>query len=182
MWDRFILYSQTGHPDGFSATEIDPYFVQLRQRIWEDRFREPRQEWNMCDMDARRGTYCPELWAKDSNAIVCDYGYGRYVNGTDLLDSGYASGAIHIVEQQLAKAAWRLSGWFNFLAYRLLGANGDLISEAGWAMIEAESKGEWSKMNGGFHTQNAPGRRLGNAAGEVVKNAPGQHPMFEEEL
>lgn len=74
----------------------------------------------MCDFDARRGTYCPELWAKDSNSIVCDYAYGRYVNDTDLLDSGYAAGAIHIVEQQLAKAAWRLSGWLNSLAERAL--------------------------------------------------------------
>lgn len=72
-------------------------------------------------MDARRGTYCPERWAKDSNTIVCDYCYGRWVNGTDLLDSGYAAGALHIVEHQIAKAAWRLSGWFNFLAARLLG-------------------------------------------------------------
>lgn len=67
----------------------------------------------MCEWDIDRGTYCPELWAQDSNAIVCDYAYGRWVNGTDLLTSGYAAGAFHIVENQLAKAAWRLSGWLN---------------------------------------------------------------------
>lgn len=76
----------------------------------------------MCkNVDIERGTYCPELWAKDSNAIVCDYAYGRYENGTDLLKSGYAEGAFHIVENQLAKAAWRTAGWLNAIATVYLG-------------------------------------------------------------
>lgn len=76
----------------------------------------------MCDWDWQRDTYCPELWAQDSNALVCDYAYGRlpagYDNGTDLLtDSDYARGAFHIVENQMAKAAWRLSGWLNYITH-----------------------------------------------------------------
>lgn len=82
----------------------------------------------MCEWDVNRGTYCPELWAQDSNALVCDYAYGRlpagYDNGTDLLnDSDYAKGGIHIVENQLAKAAWRLSGWLNTIATNNFGSS-----------------------------------------------------------
>lgn len=73
-------------------------------------------QWAICSFDIHRGTYCPELWAKDSNAIVCDYAYGRYVNGSDLLMDGYAKGAFHIVEEQLGKAAWRTAGWLNSIA------------------------------------------------------------------
>lgn len=75
----------------------------------------------MCNWEFGQGTFCPELWAQDSNALVCDYAYGKlpagYDNGTDLLtDSDYAKGALHIVENQLAKAAYRLAGWMNTIA------------------------------------------------------------------
>lgn len=126
-WDRWILYSQTNRPDGFRSDYIDPYFQELYQRIRGEQngrisFREPISEWNAgCKSALFRGTYCPELWAQDSNAIVCDYAYGRYVNGSDLYHDGYAAGAFHIVELQLAKAAWRTSGWLNTIASAYLG-------------------------------------------------------------
>lgn len=75
----------------------------------------------MCTWGIHRGTYCPELWTQDSNAIVCDYAYSRYVNGSDLLHGGYAKGAFHIVELQLAKAAWRTAGWLKTIASQYLG-------------------------------------------------------------
>jgi hypothetical protein len=95
----------------------------------------PKRNWAMCDWDVHRGTYCPELWAQDSNAIVCDYAYGRlpkgYDNGTDLLrDCDYARGGLHIVETQMAKAAWRLSGWLNTIAVIHFGSTG-METEAG---------------------------------------------------
>ncbi|KXT09311.1 hypothetical protein AC579_261 [Pseudocercospora musae] len=79
-------------------------------------FREPIDDWAICNWDIERGTYCPEKWAQSSNAIVCDYACGRYVNGSDVYKDGYARGAYHIVDLQLAKAAWRLAGWLNSLA------------------------------------------------------------------
>ena len=80
-------------------------------------FREPLFEWTAgCEFEINRGTLCPERWARDSNALVCDYAYGRYANGSDLYKDGYAAGAFHIVELQLAKAAWRTAGWLNTLA------------------------------------------------------------------
>lgn len=122
MWDRWILYSQTRH-DSFPADHIDPYFQWLYERIRDEQsgqisFRQPMSQWwgESCSGATDRNTYCPELWAKDSNAIVCDYAYGRYVDGSDLYRDGYASGAFHIVQQQLAKAAWRTAGWLNTIA------------------------------------------------------------------
>lgn len=122
-WDRHILYSQTNHPDDFRNDMIEPYFQDLYQRIRDEqdhgkiRFREPQSEWTAgCEFEINRGTFCPERWARDSNAIVCDYAYGRYINGSDLYKDGYAAGAFHVVELQLVKAAWRTAGWLNTLA------------------------------------------------------------------
>lgn len=93
----------------------------------------------MCAWDIDRATYCPEKWAQDSNAIVCDYAYGRYVNGSDLYLDGYAKGAFHIVENQLAKAAWRTAGWLNTVANRYLGGSGaESVGEEGLPGIEAD--------------------------------------------
>lgn len=45
------------------------------------------------------------------------------MNGSDLLLDGYAKGAFHIVENQLAKAAWRTAGWLNAIASTYLGSS-----------------------------------------------------------
>ncbi|ETS76651.1 hypothetical protein PFICI_12038 [Pestalotiopsis fici W106-1] len=121
VWDRDILYALAPLPNGPPATSLHPFFAGLVSRIRDDAFRSPRSTWAMCDFDARRDTFCPEQWARDSNAIVCDYAYGRYVEGSDLFlgSDRYAQGAMHIVEQQIAKAAFRLTGWLDALVERV---------------------------------------------------------------
>lgn len=137
-WDRHILFSQADRPNGFRDDVIDPYFQDLYQRIRDEQnhgrvtFREPISEWTSgCEFEITRGTWCPELWARDSNAIVCDYAYGRYTNGSDLYKDGYAAGAFHIVELQLAKAAWRTAGWLNTLANAYLRVPGTEMEHRG---------------------------------------------------
>lgn len=105
----------------------------------------------MCNFDIHRGTYCPELWAQDSNAIVCDYAYGRYVNGSDLLLDGYAKGAFHIVENQLAKAAWRTAGWLNALASNYLDTTEEMEEDA---MVELP--GTKARGKHGFQLPGSP--------------------------
>ena len=123
VWDKEILYAETG-VNPFPADEIHPYFTNLVSRIVKDEFRSPTSGWSLCDLDANRGTYCAEQWAKDSNSIVCDYAYGRYVNGSDLWTGPekYADGALHIIEEQMAKGAFRLAGWLNALAASTMGS------------------------------------------------------------
>ena len=143
-WDRHILFSQTDHPSGFRDDAIDPYFQKLYQRIRDEQnhgkvtFREPISEWTSgCEFEINRGTWCAERWARDSNAIVCDYAYGRYTNGSDLYKDGYAAGAFHIIELQLAKAAWRTAGWLNTLANAFLKAPGSQAENLGVNPINA---------------------------------------------
>lgn len=132
VWDKEIIYAMTKSPRGFPPSEgIAPFFTELLARLENDSFRSPRSTWAMCDLDSRRGTYCAEQWAKDSNAIVCDYAYGRWVNGSDLWtgEDQYALGAMPIIEQQIAKAAWRLTGWLNALVERVFNAEIELGGE-----------------------------------------------------
>lgn len=66
--------------------------------------------------------------------MVCDYAYGRYVNGSDLLtgEDQYAQGAMHLIEQQIAKAAYRLAGWLDVLVGRVATEKGQSRREGKW--------------------------------------------------
>lgn len=116
VWDRLIFYFMVGRPDGFSQTHIDPFFAKLVERTREDAFLVPRDKWLMAS-DPSKAIYWAEQWAKDSNALNCDFVYGRYINGSDLyLENKYARDALAVLELQTAKAAWRLGGWLNAIA------------------------------------------------------------------
>ncbi|KIJ93474.1 hypothetical protein K443DRAFT_645499 [Laccaria amethystina LaAM-08-1] len=55
---------------------------------------------------------CPLVWAQDSNAFDC------LTTGKDLCSGGtssYAAGAQPIIEEQIAKGAYRLAAWLNVL-------------------------------------------------------------------
>jgi hypothetical protein len=58
---------------------------------------------------------CALSWARDSNALNCDYVYAHTLNGTDLATDGYATGAFPIVELQMSKAILRIGTWLNRL-------------------------------------------------------------------
>jgi hypothetical protein len=68
--------------------------------------------WRKC-VDPSTPEKCAEVWAKESNALDCNYVYKHLQNDTDLGPSGYADGAVPIVELQIAKAAVRLGAWLN---------------------------------------------------------------------
>jgi hypothetical protein len=83
-------------------------------RIQKDDFEIPTSEWISCT-DPSRSLECALSWARDSNALNCDYVYSQAINGTDLATSGYATGAFPIVELQMSKAILRLGTWLNRL-------------------------------------------------------------------
>ncbi|KAM6498330.1 S1/P1 nuclease [Amanita muscaria] len=58
--------------------------------------------------------HCPLTWAADSNTSDCSYVFS-YTNGTDLCTSNYYTGAVPIIETQVAKQGYRLAAWLNVL-------------------------------------------------------------------
>ncbi|KAJ7108650.1 nuclease Le1 [Mycena epipterygia] len=59
---------------------------------------------------------CPLSWAQDSNAFDCTQSYVfSFKSGTDLCTSGYYTGAVPIIETQIAKGGYRLAAWLNVL-------------------------------------------------------------------
>ncbi|KAL0563983.1 hypothetical protein V5O48_018074 [Marasmius crinis-equi] len=57
---------------------------------------------------------CPLVWAKESNALLCSYVY-TYPSFSDLCTTSYYTGAVPIIETQIAKQGYRLAVWLNEL-------------------------------------------------------------------
>ena len=112
MWDGYIPYAAADVTTRFSHLSIDPFFLGLLERIRDDKFYEAPYMWLSC-IDPSTPEQCATRWARESNAWSCDYVYRRVDNTTDLATSGYALGAIPIVELQISKAALRLGTWLN---------------------------------------------------------------------
>lgn len=113
VWDGSIIHS-AANVSQFSNLTLSPYFSSLVSRTLADTFFQPTAEWLACT-DPSTPIECAVSWARESNAWTCDYVYSQPFNGSDLLTSGYAEGAVPIVEIQVAKAALRLGVWLNRL-------------------------------------------------------------------
>jgi hypothetical protein len=83
--------------------------------------------WLACS-DPSTPEKCAAGWATESNRWTCDYVYKYARNDTDLGTSGYAFGAVPIVELQISKAAIRLGTWLNRLVESVQ-SSGDEILE-----------------------------------------------------
>ena len=98
-------------------------------------------------INIREAEECALLWANEANAYICSYvlkqgkNLGLDRNDTDCrwqwrgpadVSKGYYEGAVPIVEEQVAKAGWRLGAWVNALAaQRAAGRRtGDLFDDA----------------------------------------------------
>ncbi|KAG7100155.1 hypothetical protein E1B28_001934 [Marasmius oreades] len=57
---------------------------------------------------------CPHVWAAESNALDCSYVWD-YTQFSDLCSSDYFTGAVPIIETQIAKQGYRLAAWLNVL-------------------------------------------------------------------
>lgn len=83
-------------------------------------------------VDTGRGQKCALAWASEANAYICKYvlkDVGRNTGpdgcetccewdwqGPEDLSKEYYEGAVPIIEEQVAKAGWRLGVWINALA------------------------------------------------------------------
>lgn len=113
VWDGWIVYADA-NVTSFLNTTIQPFFKDLVSRIQEDDFSVPSSEWIACS-DPSRPVECALSWARDSNALNCDYVYAHAIDDVDLATSGYATGAFPIVELQMGKAILRIATWLNRL-------------------------------------------------------------------
>ncbi|KAJ7204792.1 phospholipase C/P1 nuclease domain-containing protein [Mycena pura] len=68
------------------------------------------------DIESRAKTplECPLVWAQDANKFDCSYVFS-FKSGTDLCTSSYYTGAVPIIETQIAKGGYRLAAWLNVL-------------------------------------------------------------------
>ncbi|KAJ7689445.1 nuclease Le1 [Mycena rosella] len=68
------------------------------------------------DLESRAVTplACPLAWAQDTNKFDCSYVFS-FKSGTDLCTSSYYTGAVSIIETQIAKGGYRLAAWLNVL-------------------------------------------------------------------
>jgi hypothetical protein len=126
VWDGYLPYFSANVQQPFSNQSIDPFFSGLVTRIRKDQFYSAPYMWLACT-NPSTPEECATSWAKESNRWDCDYVYSRVVSGTDLGTSGYATGAVPIVELQISKAALRLGTWLN-----------KLVEEAKSAVKESE--------------------------------------------
>lgn len=57
---------------------------------------------------------CPLVWAQDSNTLDCSFVF-NLTHGQDLCTSNYYTGAVPVIETQIAKQGYRLAAWLNVL-------------------------------------------------------------------
>ncbi|KAH0363913.1 phospholipase C/P1 nuclease, partial [Aureobasidium melanogenum] len=113
VWGAWIVYADA-NVTSFPNTTIQPFFKNLVSRIQKDDFSIPSSEWIACS-DPARPLECALAWARDSNALNCDYVFAHAIKDVDLATSGYATGAFPIVELQMSKAILRIATWLNRL-------------------------------------------------------------------
>ncbi|KAF8912899.1 S1/P1 nuclease [Gymnopilus junonius] len=61
---------------------------------------------------------CPLVWAQEANAFDCSYVFSFQTASNpkeDLCTSNYFTGAVPIIEEQVAKQGYRLAAWLNVL-------------------------------------------------------------------
>lgn len=110
-------------------------------RIKADTFFIPTASWIECT-DPSTPIACALSWARDSDNWNCDYVFSQVFNGTDLLESGYASGAFPIVELQVSKGALRLATWLNNLVSRNCNMDREVILRTNPGWVEGPSGGK----------------------------------------
>ncbi|KZO95800.1 nuclease Le1 [Calocera viscosa TUFC12733] len=101
---------------------VADYADALVQRIQSGDLQSQASGWIACvnpteKLDSRATISpleCPIEWARDANAYDCSYVF-QYTKGSDLATTSYYTGAIPIIDVQLAKGGYRLAAWLNTL-------------------------------------------------------------------
>jgi hypothetical protein len=112
LWDSSIAETLVG---GNSFRHAASWADSLHTEILTGRWANSSSTWGEC-LDPKRGDDCALAWATETNTWMCKYvlpmtwpdGFdGVELNGT------YYEGAVTIVEEQVARAGFRMAGWLN---------------------------------------------------------------------
>ncbi|KAJ3129250.1 hypothetical protein HK098_001948 [Nowakowskiella sp. JEL0407] len=105
VWDSLMIEDTLVHKHDRSVAKYTEDLVDLVKTS-------NSTEWVLCS-DASRGVECPEVWAKDSNALACTKAWTKEVFDGDNLGEDYYRSASSFVDVQLAKGGYRLANWLN---------------------------------------------------------------------
>ena len=95
--------------------------------------------WVSC-VDVARASECALEWAKDANAINCEYVLRANETGVEL-DGAYYAGAQPWIELQISKGGYRLGAWLNALAAAAAAAAGGRSCEWGPGVVWKDRSG-----------------------------------------
>ncbi|KIY04162.1 uncharacterized protein Z520_00854 [Fonsecaea multimorphosa CBS 102226] len=138
VWDTLIIQKLRGYrkPHERSHADNNEYDKQLTAQ-WATELKGKLDEDGGIDVsdectDIAMPQKCALAWASEANAFVCSYvlkDVGTNLGpdpcdeccewdwqGPEDLSKEYYQGAVPIVEEQIAKAGWRLGQWINALA------------------------------------------------------------------
>ena len=135
VWDSLIVQKMRAYKRPKGADPDNVYDKKL-SLAWATELKEKLDEGGIdvggeC-IDTGNAQKCALEWATEANAFVCSYvlkdvGASKGPDGCETccewdwqgpedLSQEYYEGAVPIVEQQVAKAGWRLGQWVNALA------------------------------------------------------------------
>lgn len=99
---------------GYGAAVITSFSNKLIAAIDSGAYASQKASWISCT-NIKTASACALSWAQDANTINC--AYVLKVDETNQeLDGPYYTGAKPYIEQQIAKAGYRLGTWVNNLA------------------------------------------------------------------
>ncbi|OAL37675.1 hypothetical protein AYO20_03182 [Fonsecaea nubica] len=157
VWDKLIIQKLRGYKKPRDADPDNEYDKQLSAKWAADlkkRLDVGRGGVDVSDecTDITTAQECALAWASEANAFICTYvlkDVGINLGpdpcetccnwewrGPDDLSDVYYKGAVPIVEEQVAKAGWRLGQWINALAEQRV-----LMKSAGVEFARGDDEG-----------------------------------------
>ncbi|EKD13950.1 hypothetical protein MBM_08151 [Drepanopeziza brunnea f. sp. 'multigermtubi' MB_m1] len=115
VWDTAIAEKLVG---GYALTDAQSWATNLTTAIRTGTYAPSAKSW-LTGMKLSSPQETALLWAREANALVCvdvmPDGAAALEGSADL-GSAYYAGVVDTVEEQVAKAGYRLAGWLNMIA------------------------------------------------------------------
>ncbi|KAF2841472.1 S1/P1 nuclease, partial [Patellaria atrata CBS 101060] len=112
-WDTRIPEKRIG---GYNLTYASSWASTITHSIEKGAYRKSKKSW-LRNLNVRHPLSTAMTWARDGNSFVCTAVIPNGVEAVERKEIGgdYADMAFPVVEQQIAKAGYRLAAWLNLL-------------------------------------------------------------------